>query len=441
MAVAVTSRGKSGAESLLLAVNGGSSSLRCSLFRSEADGAAGEALVRMLGVHVERVGADDPVLTGRTAQGAGSATRPVSQEAPLKAAQAADHVRALQAALDWMAGHVALDAVAAVGLRIVHGGPRCLSTQEATPALREELERIAPFAPEHVPAQIALLDACTRRFPEAARVLCFDTAFHRDLPREAHILALPRRLLREGVRRYGFHGLSCAFLMHELQRVGSVQEAGGRVILAHLGHGASLTAVRNGASLDTSMGFTPAAGIPMSTRSGDLDPGLVNYLARTEGQTADRFDDMVNRRSGLLGVSETSGDMRALLALEPRDPRAADAVALFCYQARKTVGAFTAALGGLDTLVFAGGIGENAPTIRARICEGLQCLGLVLDEQRNAAGADILSRDDSRVRVRLIRTDEELQIAREVALLLARTSSKTHDHVVTCVHPKEAKRP
>src|SRR5664280_2956364 len=228
------------------------------------------------------------------------------------------------------------------------------------------------------------------------------------------MLPIPRRYFVQGVRRYGFHGLSYAFLVSELARIAGTPTAHGRAILAHLGNGASLAAVHDGKSMDTSMSFTPAAGVPMSTRSGDLDPGLVWYLASTEKMSAKQFNEMVNFQSGLLGVSETSSDMRDLLDHETQDVRAAEAVALFCYQAKKWIGSFAAALGGLDTLVFAGGIGENAPVVRARICEGLDFLGIKLDETRNAKTAAVISKHSSRAAVRVIRTDEELMIARSV---------------------------
>jgi acetate kinase len=282
----------------------------------------------------------------------------------------------------------------------------------------EELHHLSPFDPDHLPEEILLTEAFHRRFPDLPQIACFDTAFHHDLPRVARLLPIPRRYDAKGVQRYGFHGLSCAYLMDELARVAGAAAARGRVILAHLGNGASITAVRDGRSMDTSMGFTPTAGLPMSTRSGDLDPGLGWYLSRTEQVTAKQFHHMVNHESGLLGVSETSSDMRDLLAREANDVRAAEAVALFCYQAKKWTGAFAAALGGLDTLVFAGGIGENAPTVRARICDGLEFLGIQLDDKRNAAAEAVISTDASRVAVRVIRTDEELMIARSVLSIL-----------------------
>jgi len=226
------------------------------------------------------------------------------------------------------------------------------------------------------------------------------------------------------VRRYGFHGLSYEFLMGELARLDGAPAARGKVILAHLGSGASLAAVRDGKSIDTSMGLTPAAGVPMSTRSGDLDPGLFSYLARTEKLSAKQFGEMVNFQSGLLGVSETSADMQALLKCETEDVRAAEAVALFCYQVRKCIGAFAAALGGVETLIFAGGIGENAPTVRARICEGLGFLGIDLDEGRNAASGAMISSASGRVTVRVVHTDEEIVIARAVIDTLKLSPSK-----------------
>jgi acetate kinase len=269
-----------------------------------------------------------------------------------------------------------------------------------------------------LPSEIELIEVFRQRHPKLPQVACFDTAFHRTMPRVAKLLPIPRCYDAKGVQRYGFHGLSYAYLMEELARLGDPAATTGRVILAHLGNGASMAAVRDGKSIDTSMGFTPTAGLVMSTRSGDLDPGLAPYLARTELMTTKQFYEMVNHKSGLLGVSEISSDMRDLLAQEVHDIRAAEAVALFCYQAKKWIGAFAAALGGLDTLVFAGGIGENAPLVRARICDGLGFLGIALSESRNAETAGVISTDASRATVRVIRTDEDLMIARSVCGIL-----------------------
>jgi acetate kinase len=290
--------------------------------------------------------------------------------------------------------------------------------ERVTPKLLAELHRITPYAPDHLPGEIGLIEAFFRRHPKLPQVACFDTAFHRSMPRVAKMLPIPRRYEAKGVQRYGFHGLSYAYLMEELARIAGAKAAQGRVILGHLGNGASLAAVRDGKCIDTSMAFTPTAGLPMSTRSGDLDPGVGAWLERTEGMNARKFYEMVNHESGLLGVSETSSDMRDLLSREAGDVRAAEAVALFCYQAKKWIGAYAAALGGLDTLVFAGGIGENAPPVRARICEGLGFLGIRLDESRNAGQAAVISTGDSPVAVRVIRTDEEVMIARSVCRVL-----------------------
>jgi acetate kinase len=318
--------------------------------------------------------------------------------------------------LDWLEAQPVFASVKAVGHRVVHGMKHS-EPKRITRKLLAELYRITPYDPDHLPREIGLIEAFRKRHPKLPQVACFDTAFHRTLPRVAKLLPLPRRYAAKGVERYGFHGLSYGYLMEELGRLDSAA-AKGRVILAHLGNGASLAAVRGGKSIDTSMGFTPTSGLVMSTRTGDLDPGLVYYLARTARMTAARFQRMVNYESGLLGVSRTSSDLRDLLARETADIRAAEAVALFCYQTKKWIGAFAAALGGLDTLVFAGGIGENAPLIRARICDGLGFLGVELDHGRNAKNASLISPDAGRVKVRVIRTDEELMIARSVTRVL-----------------------
>ena len=331
---------------------------------------------------------------------------------------APDHTVAVGVLMDWIEERSDRDALTAVGHRVVHGGPKYSQPQRITAEMVEELHRLSAFDPEHLPEEILLTEAFHRRFPDLPQVACFDTAFHHDLPRVAQLLPIPRRYEAQGVRRYGFHGLSYAFLMGELARLAGTEAAHGRVILAHLGNGASLAAVRDGKPVDTSMSFTPTAGVPMSTRSGDLDPGLVWYLARTEKMSAKQFNEMVNSQSGLLGISETSSDMRDLLDRETQDVRAAEAVALFCYQVKKWIGAFAAALGGLDTLVFAGGIGENAPPVRARICDGLGFLGMELEEKRNAATESVISAAASRVAVRVIHTDEELMIARSVCRTL-----------------------
>jgi len=338
---------------------------------------------------------------------------------------AANHVACVPTLLELLKAKTSLAALRAIGHRVVHGGPNYRAPQRVDAAMLKELRRISPFDPEHLPAEIALIEEFAARHPSAPQMACFDTAFHRNLPSVAKLLPIPRCYAAKGVQRYGFHGLSYTYLMQELGRVAGPEAARGRIILAHLGNGASMAAVRDGQCLDTTMAFTPAAGLVMSTRSGDLDPGLVAYFSRSEGMSAEQFDEMVNTQSGLLGISETSPDVRDLFKRENEDARAAEALAIFCYQAKKWIGALSAVLGGLDTLVFAGGIGENGGEIRARICDGLGHLGLELDPARNEANAPIVSHAASKAIVRVIRTDEELLIARSVESLLTPTEQES----------------
>ena len=316
--------------------------------------------------------------------------------------------------LVWLGKQIDQKTLTAVGHRVVHGGTRYTDSLPVTPEVLNELRRLEPIDPDHLPEEVTLIEAIARGLPGVPQVACFDTAFHRDLPRVARLLPIPRRYEAAGVRRYGFHGLSYAFLMDELARVAGPAAASGRVILAHLGAGASMAAVRDGKCVDTTMAFTPTAGLVMGTRTGDLDPGVLVYLMRQEGLTVEQVNELVNRQSGLLGVSGTSSDMRDLLARQADDPRAADAVALFCYQARKWIGALAAVLGGLDTLVFAGGIGENAAEVRARICDGLDFVGIQITAARNAANAAVTSPDGARCVVRVMKTDEELKVVSDV---------------------------
>ena len=279
-------------------------------------------------------------------------TRMESRKAGLNLT-AADHKSAANFLIDWLEKQNGFDSIQAVGHRVVHG-MKHTEPEIVTQDLLDELHRISPNDPDHLPREIELMETFRQRHPKLPQVACFDTAFHQTMPRVAKLLPIPRRFDAKGIQRYGFHGLSYAYLMEELARLGDPAATKGRVILAHLGNGASLAAVRDGKSIDTSMGFTPTAGLVMSTRTGDLDPGLAPFLGRTEHMTTKQFYEMVNHKSGLLGVSETSSDMRDLLDHEQQDVRAAEAVALFCYQAKKWIGSFAAALGGLDTLVFAG---------------------------------------------------------------------------------------
>ena len=391
------------AKPTVLAINGGSSSIRFALY------AIGDAPQRRLHGKVERIGLHGTTLT---------VDDPSRNQHDSRVIGDFDHHAAANFLIDWLEQHIGLMSLAAVGHRIVNGGADYNEPQRVTPALLDALRRISAYAPEHLPSEIAVIELLRERVPSLPQVACFDTAFHRTLPQVAKRLPIPRRFQAQGVERYGFHGLSYAFLMQELVRVAGIEAAQGRVILAHLGNGASLAAVRGGTSIDTSMGFTPTGGVIMGTRSGDLDPGLVRYLTHTEAMSAEQFHHMVNHESGLLGVSETSSDLRDLLACETDDVRAAEAVAMFCYQIKKTIGAYAAALGGLDTLVFAGGIGEHAAVIRARICEGLKFLGIEIDATRNASHAGVISADTGRVTVRVMHTDEEAMIAESVCTVL-----------------------
>jgi acetate kinase len=395
----------------LLTINGGSSSIKFALYQ------VGEPLQRRLYGKIDRIGLSGTNLTFNDPTGNQQGSHSIA---------ASDHRSAANVLIDWLVDQDGFASVVALGHRVVHG-MKHIQPEIVTQALLDELHRIRPYDPDHLPREIELIEAFRRRHPKLPQVACFDTAFHHTMPRVARLLPIPRRFDARGVQRYGFHGLSYAYLMEELARVAGANVALGRVILAHLGNGASLAAVQGGKSIDTSMGFTPTSGLPMSTRSGDLDPGLAPYLARTEQITAKQFYEMINHESGLLGVSEISSDMRDLLAQEAADVRAAEAVALFCYQAKKWLGAFAAALGGLDTLVFSAGIGENCPSIRARICDGLGFLGIELNEARNAESAPLISTDAGRVAVRVIRTDEELMIARSVCRMLGPGAVNKHD--------------
>ncbi len=366
----------------VLTVNGGSSGIKFALFD------AGTPPQRTLAGAVERVGLADAFLRA-SAHNRPDERRPIS---------ANDPAEAVAGLVEWLDGLGELARVTAIGHRVVHGGSKHFDPQLVTPELLADLRAAVPLDPNHLPAEIRLIETLTHRLPGIPQVACFDTAFHKDLPQVAARLPIPRRYFDAGIQRYGFHGLSFAYLMGELERLDGPEAARGRVILAHLGSGASMAAVKDGKCIDTTMGLTPAGGLMMGTRPGDLDPGVLIHLLRTEKLSADDLDRLVNRESGLLGVSETSSDMRDLLARQATDPRAAEAVEMFCYQARKWVGALAAALGGLDTLVFAGGVGENSSEVRDRICDGLGFLG--------------------NVDVRVIPTDEELMIARTVVRLM-----------------------
>lgn len=394
----------------VLTINGGSSSIKFALYQ------VGDPMQRILAGKIDRIGLSGANLTFSDA----SNGQQVSNSVEVQGHRSEAHFL-----IDWLEQQVGLTDVSAVGHRVVHGmnhtEPERIST-----ALLDELRGISDYDPEHLPGEIELIEAFRQRYPQLLQVACFDTAFHCTLPRAARRLPIPRRFDAMGIQRYGFHGLSYAYLMQSLAQVAGVQAAQGRVILAHLGNGASIAAVRDGRSIDTSMGFTPAGGLAMGTRSGDLDPGVAWYMMQREQLTSRQFNHLINHESGLLGMSETSSDMRDLLLQESGDVRSAEAVEVFCYQVKKWIGAFAAALGGLDTMVFAGGIGEYAAVVRARICAGMEFLGIEIEEESNAQNAAVISTKTGRVAVRILHTDEEVMIAKSVCGILGLSNQKEY---------------
>lgn len=400
-------------ESCILTLNGGSSSIKFSVYRH-----VGGKLSLVLSGEMESSG-QHPFMLHFTrtrpwyADDAAPTEDPGHQESvSLGSTATSDPSAALS---EWLGRQDFYPAITAIGHRIVYGmehpGPALISTE-----LLEELTRLVSFDPEHLPAEIRLIEKFKALSPDLPQVACFDTSFHFTMPELAKLLPVPRRYSEKGIRRYGFHGLSYAFLLSELERTAGTKKARGRVILAHLGSGASMAAVLDLKPVDTSMGLTPAAGLVMGTRTGDLDPGLAWYFMAAEQMDAAAFSHLVNHESGLLGVSETSGDMRVLHQSSTVDFRAAQAIALFCYQAKKQIGAFAAVLDGVDTLIFSGGIGENDAAVRALICQGLAFLGIELDSEKNIRNESLISAGKTEVRV--IKTNEELMIARSVSEVL-----------------------
>ncbi|HLT77535.1 MAG TPA: acetate/propionate family kinase [Ferrovibrio sp.] len=381
-------------EETVLALNAGSSSIKFALFRR------GDPPCELARGALRRLGQPGTTLSVRRE----GENRPGVTPVP-------PHADPVGFLLGWLRANLALDDIVAIGHRVVSGGPEHSVPEWLSPALLEDLRRYAFFAPDHMPAAIALIERLLADL-NLPQIVCFDTAFHAALPTEARLLPIPRRFAAQGIHRYGYHGLSYAYLMDRFRRQAGPEAAGGRIILAHLGSGSSLAAVSGGRSRDTTMSFTPNSGIPMGTRSGDIDPGIVEYLVAREGLAATEVHRLLAGQSGLLGLSETTADMADLLALAKKDERAAEAVAVYCYEIRKCIGAYAAALGGIDTLIFSGGIGENAPEIRARICSGLGFLGIEIDHRRNTAGEERISPEAGRVGVHVFRTDEEVMIAR-----------------------------
>ncbi|MDB4975417.1 MAG: Acetate kinase [Myxococcaceae bacterium] len=386
---------------MVLCLNGGSSSLKLALWQV---GAESEREVRLATGAVENIGRTGTRLWLRDGDG---------KQVAESSSALGDHAAAVHALFDALSAE-AFSAPTAVGHRLVHGGPEHAAPERVDGALLEALRGLLPYAPLHLPAELSVIEAVSERFPKLPQVVCFDTAFHADMPELAKRLPLPRALHDAGIRRYGFHGLSYEYIVHALGAEGQ-----GRLVIAHLGSGASMAAVHNGRPLDTTMSFTPTGGIMMATRSGDLDPGVLLHLQRECGYDTARLTKLVEHEAGLHGVSDGCADMQALLERRAVDPHAAEAVALFCYQVKKQIGAYSAVLGGIDTLVFTGGIGEHAAQVREAACAELAYLGIELNPPRNLANARVISRTGGRCTVRVLATDEERMIARHTSTLLS----------------------
>ncbi|MEO7490797.1 MAG: acetate/propionate family kinase [Ferruginibacter sp.] len=383
---------------MILAINGGSSSIKFALFKT------GNSLKQLFNGAIENIGTQKATL---------NFSNTIDQQKNSIDIEAADHDQAANHLIDWLEKQEHFDSIKAIGHRIVHGMDHT-EPELVTDDLLNELKKISAFDPEHLPEEIKLIEVFKKRHPAIKQIACFDTSFHTSMPVVAKLLSIPRRYFEMGIQRYGFHGLSYAYLVEELKRVAGEEAAKGKIILAHLGSGASLAAVKHGKSLDTSMGFTPTSGLPMGTRTGDLDPGVAWYLMQCEKLGPKKFNHLINHESGLLGISETNSDMRELMKIEDTDHRAKEAIELFCYQTKKWIGSFTTVLGGLDTLVFSGGIGEHSPEVRSKICDNLEFLGLELDEIKNINNEAIISTEKSKVKVRVITTNEDVMIARLV---------------------------
>ena len=389
----------------ILTLNRGSATLKAALYDIDP------AIQPALSIKIDRIDSTGAQVTIQDNSGA----------ALLNSSQRENDSRnALQTVFDWLESHSFLANLLAAGHRLVHGGTQFQQPTCLTPEVIADLEKLAPLDPDHLPAALDVIRFISQKLPELAQIGCFDTAFHRDLPKVARMYALPRRYFDDGVMRFGFHGLSYEYILSDLRNLDG-QLAETRVVIAHLGNGASMVALREGKSIDTSMGFTPLEGLVMGTRSGDVDPGALIYLLERSKMSPAELDECLNKRSGLLGVSGSSEDMRDLLEKSSRDEHAAEAVELFCYRARKYLGAYAAALGGLDVLVFTGGIGEKSAPVRRKICDHLEFLGVQLDPQRNQANESVISSAASRVKVRVIETNEDLTIVRHVLRQIGRS--------------------
>ena len=388
----------------ILVLNAGSSSIKFSIFQTET----GRSLRATMHGEVEGIG------------GAGSLKVVDAEGRRLvdRSVESKNHDRALMAVHDWFADHINQESgFDGVGHRIVHGGATFHEPVIVDEAVMTGLEKLVPLAPLHQPHNLAAIRAAQAMAPEVRQVACFDTAFHATQPRVATQFALPRRFMENGVRRYGFHGLSYEYIVSALTTV-APECAEAKIVVAHLGNGASMCAIERGRSIATTMGLTALDGLPMGTRCGTVDPGALLYLMQKEGLAAPEVEHLLYECSGLLGISELSGDMRTLLASSSTAAR--EAVDLFVYRIGRELGSLASALGGLDALIFTGGIGENAAPIRARVCNDARWLGIALDDTANAAHGPRISAAGSRTSAWVIPTDENLTIARHTRALLDR---------------------
>jgi len=382
----------------ILVINGGSSSIKFALYDMA------ENFIQIFSGQIKRIGLSGPEFT---------VINNIREKNEI-IIDAKNFTEAAEVLIEWLKKQKDFEKTICIGHRIVHG-MKHTEAEIIDEDLLHEINKISDYDPDHLPAEIEMIRLFKNEFPSLMQVACFDTAFHTTIPAVAKTFALPKRYFEEGIQRYGFHGISYSYLMQEIKDQNEA-EANGKIILAHLGNGASLAAVRAGKCIDTSMGFTPAGGIPMGTRSGDLDPGVAWYLMQ-KGMDAAQFNELINHQSGLEGISGMSSDMQDLLQHEKENKDVALAIDIFCYQIKKYIGGYAAALGGLDTLVFSGGIGENAPVIRERICNGLEYLNIQINEEKNNKNHWQISGDESEVKVYVVPTNEELMIAKMTAQL------------------------
>ena len=382
-------------QSLILTVNAGSSSLKFDLFSINP-------IVRITSGVIDKIGQNKSLFTINN----------LSKEVSLNT-----YNDAINLFIEWYK-HNNTQNIIAIGHRIVHGGPKYFEPCLATNDIFDDLKKFIPFDTEHLPSELLILEKVQKLFQDIPNILCFDTSFYKDLPIESKMLPIPRHYFKEGLRRYGFHGLSYQFVFQKLQQIYGEKIFSSRLIIAHLGNGVSISAIKEGKPIDTTMGFTPTGGVPMGTRSGDIDPGIISYIEYTKNLNTNQINHLFNFESGLLGISETTSDMKSLLDNESKDKRISDAINIFCYDIRKTIGGFIAILGGVDKIVFTGGIGENSPEIRKRICQNLEFMGILIDQENNYNNKDVISPKTSKVDIRVIHTDEAQIIAQNVINIL-----------------------